>query len=386
MDFKNIRVLLLDGYGRQIPGMLWMLHDLGCEITTLNSSKLDPGYASRYPKHKIVVKGLKDDLSIMEEAIEKEIVSGKYDVVIPITEKATNYIRKNSERLEKYVKVAAAPYESFMRAYDKEETLKVCQEIGVPCPWTRMDNETVEEYLTKVKFPLALKPRKGTGSIGFRKVDSKEDLMQLIDSGAVVPDEYVIQEYIPQDDIQYVVYMFVDQNGEVKSSLTAAKKRWFPIDGGSMCLGEAVDRPDLVEYSKKLLNGINWTGYCQVGYINDPRDNVPKILEINGRVPASVKLCYLCGCNIAQQLIEFAYGEEVTAFSTDIKNGIKLRYFQTDFLWFLKSKNRFKSKPSWFNPSNTKDYIFSWRDPWPFFAYSLRGMFSYKKEMKKRER
>ena len=386
MDFKGLKVLLLDGFGRQIPGMLRQLHEIGCEVTTLNSSRLDPGYASRYPKHKIVIKGLKDDSEILEEAVEAEITSGKYDVVIPITDKSTDYVTKNEERFGSFVKIAAAPYSAFIKAYDKEETLRVCQEIGVPCPLTRMDDETVEEYVAKAKFPLALKPRKGTGSIGFRKVDTPEELFELISSGAVIPEQYVIQEFIPQDDIQYVVYMFVDRNGETKSSLSVAKRRWFPVDGGSMCLGQAVDRPDLVEYSKKLLNGVNWTGYCQVGYINDPRDNVPKILEINGRIPASVKICHLCGANIAQQLIEFAYGEEVTPFTTDIRNGIKLRYFQTDFLWFLKSKNRFKSKPSWFNPLNTKDYIFSWRDPWPFFAYSLRGLFSYKKEMKKRKR
>ena len=386
MDFKGIRVLLLDGFGRQIPGLLTQLHDLGCHVTTISASKLDPGNASRYPKKKIVVKGIKDDLDILHATIREQIMSDNYDVVIPITEKSTDYILQNAEEFKKHIKIAAAPYESFIRAYDKEETLKVCQEIGVPCPLTRMDNETVEQYLEKVKFPLALKPRKGAGSIGFKKVDNKEQLMELIDTGAIIPEQYVIQEFIPQNDIQYVVYMFIDNEGEVKSAMTAAKRRWYPIDGGSMCLGQAVERPDLVEYSKKLLKGINWKGYCQVGYINDPRDNTPKILEINGRIPASVKLCYLCGCNIAQQLIEFAYGEEVTEFKSDIRNGIKLRYFQTDLLWFIKSKNRFKAKPSWFNNFNTKDYIFSWKDPLPFFSYSLRGMLNYDKEMKKRKR
>ena len=365
MDFKNLRVLVLDGYGRQIPGMLWQLHDLGCHITTLNSSKLDPGFSSRYPHKRFVVHGLKDAL--------------------PVTEKATNYIAKNAVKF-KEVKIASAPYDAFIRAYDKEETLKVCQEIGVPCPWTRMDNETIDEYLNKAKFPLAVKPRKGTGSIGFRKVETKEELFELIESGLVIPEEYVIQEFIPQDDIQYVCYMFLDKNGELKSSMTAAKRRWFPIDGGSMCLGQAVERPDLIDYSLKLLKGIGWSGFCQVGYINDPRDNVPKVLEINGRIPASVKICYLCGSNIMQQLIEFAMNEEVTAFDTDIHNGVSLRYFQTDFLWFLKSKQRFKSKPSWFNFTNSKDYIFSIKDPFPFFSYSFKGLVNYDKEMKKRER
>lgn len=386
MDFSKVRVLVLDGFGRQIPGMLRQLHDIGCQVTTVSSSKLDPGYASRYPHKKIVVKGIKNDVDLLAKTVDELVFSDEFDVIIPVTDISTDYVSKSREKYEGHVKVAAAPYEAFINAYDKEKTLIACEKVGVPCPLTRTDDETVEEYVKRAKFPLALKPRKGTGSIGFRKVETKEELEELIASGKVVPEQYVIQEFIPQDDIQYVTYMFVDGDGEVKSVMTAAKRRWFPVDGGSMCLGQAVDRPDLEEYSKKLLQAIGWSGFCQVGYINDPRDNVPKILEINGRIPASVKICYLCGCNIMQQLIEFALGEPVTAFKTDIRKGISLRYSQTDFLWFLKSKNRFKSKPSWFKITNTKDYIFSIADPWPYFAYSIKGMRNYDKEMEKRKR
>lgn len=386
MNFKGLRVLVLDGYGRQIPGILKQLHDLECCITTISCSKLDPGYASKYPTVRLLSSGFKENLDEMEKVIDRELCSGKYDVVIPVLEPSTNFITKNSEKYSKNVKIAAAPYKAFIKAYDKEETLKVCQQVGVPCPLTRMEDESVDDYLIKAKYPLALKPRKGTGSMGFRRVNTKDELLDLIKNGTVNPDEYVIQEYIPQNDIQYVTYMFIGADGETKSAMTAAKLRWFPIDGGSMCLGEAVDRPDLIKYSEKLLKGIGWRGFCQVGYINDPRDNVPKILEINGRIPASVKICYLCGCNIMKQMIEDSYNEPVTKYKTDIHGGIRLRYAQTDFLWFLKSRNRFSSKPSWFDRMNTKDYIFGWDDPWPYFAYSLKGVLRYKKDMEKRKR
>lgn len=386
MKFEDLNVLVLDGYGRQIPGILKQLYDLKCNITTVSCSRLDPGYASRYPSKKLISKGFKDDIDEMEKFIFDQLTSDNYDVVIPVLEPSTDYITRNATLFSKHVKIAAAPYEAFIKAYDKEETLKVCQELEIPCPLTRMDTETVEEYLKRAKYPLALKPRKGTGSIGFRRVDTREELLKLITDGTIDPDQYVIQEFIPQNDIQYVTYMFIGADNEIKSAMTAAKLRWFPIDGGSMCLGEAVERPDLVEYSRKLLNGIGWRGFCQVGYINDPRDNTPKILEINGRIPASVKICYLCGCNIMQQMIENAYDEPVTVFQTDIHNGIKLRYAQTDLLWFIKSSNRLSSKPSWFNRKNTRDYIFDAKDPWPYFSYSLKGLFRYKSDMKKRER
>ena len=46
MDYKGTRVLVLDGFGRQVPAILKELHDLGCVITTLNEKKLDVGYSS----------------------------------------------------------------------------------------------------------------------------------------------------------------------------------------------------------------------------------------------------------------------------------------------------------------------------------------------------
>jgi hypothetical protein len=54
MNFKGLRVLVLDGYGRQIPSIICQLRELKCHITTISCSKLDPGYASKYPDKKLI--------------------------------------------------------------------------------------------------------------------------------------------------------------------------------------------------------------------------------------------------------------------------------------------------------------------------------------------
>ncbi len=50
MSFKGLRVLVLDGYGKQLGIILESLHKMGCITTTVNCSKLDVGYVSRYPE------------------------------------------------------------------------------------------------------------------------------------------------------------------------------------------------------------------------------------------------------------------------------------------------------------------------------------------------
>ena len=214
MEYKGKRILVLDGYGRQIPAILSELHELGCVVTTLNDRKLDVGYSSRFPDFKIVERGIREDGALLRQVIEREVISGKYDVIFPILEKSTDILlQMKDEGMCEHVKVIAAPREAFLQAYDKELTMKVCQENHIPCPRTKMDNETMDEYLSKVKFPLACKPRKGSGAAGFKKVESREELEKYIAAGVIDVSKYVIQEYIPQTDYRYGSRVMLDKNG-----------------------------------------------------------------------------------------------------------------------------------------------------------------------------
>ena len=73
--YAGKRVLLLDGFGRQIASILQQLHRLGCIVTTMCESKLDVGYTSRYPRKRIVVRGIREDSDIYRAAIEQELAN-----------------------------------------------------------------------------------------------------------------------------------------------------------------------------------------------------------------------------------------------------------------------------------------------------------------------
>lgn len=384
-EFKGVRVLVLDGYGRQIPSILQQLHDLECVITTVNSSKLDCGYTSRYPKYKIVCSGCKHDMEALKQLLDKEIKSGKYDVVFPMLEPSTDVCLVNRAVYDKYVKIIAAPEVAFRRAEDKQQTMMACMDNGIPCPITKRDSETFEEYISKVGYPIAVKPRKGTGSVGFHCVNNDRQMQELRKNG-FKDEENVIQEYIPQTDTQYIGFFMLDQNHELKTAIICDKHRWYPVDGGAASFVTTVNRPDLVEYGYKLLKAIEWEGEAHLDFIGDPREKgVAKVMEINGRIPASIKMCPTVGVPIVKQELQYVFYQPV---DTCLKYpfGYGLRYIQTDFLWLLKSPNRFKSKPSWFDFRNSKDFIWNIKDPVPFLSYSLSHVLTLKEDMKKRKR
>lgn len=385
MDYKNIKVLLIDGSSRQLLPILYDIKELGCHVTTLNSSKLDNGYVSRYPDEKLIVKNGKASRDIFNKAIDSEICSGKYDVVVPFGDASTDYITINEDKYGPLAGLACAPRTSFAQAYNKQRTFEKCLEAGVPCPLTRQDGQDVEDFLKEARFPIIIKPRRGTGSIGFRKIETANILRSLIAEGRVNPDDYVIQECVVNFKIRYYANVFIDKQGVVKSVVSGITTRWFPVDAGAGSMCVTAKLPEIIDNSIRLLTAMNWRGFAQVDYMLDPYDNIPKIIEINGRIPAGVKTNRMAGVSLGRQLVEYALGEEVTDYKMEFKENVVTRCMQTDFLWFLKSPDRFRCKPSWFRFWRSYDTIFSIKDPLPFFTYSIQHMSTMREDIKKRK-
>ena len=312
--------------------------------------------------------------------------SEHYDVTIPLTDFSATMLSRYKSEFEKYTHVAVNDLDVFQRAGDKLNTMIACMDNNIPCPKTLRNANSVEEIINSgLKYPFVIKPRVGYGSIGFHCIHNENELRQNFESCVKSFGSMLVQEYIPQTDIQYKCEVFIDGNGDVKSAVVFDKTRWYPIDGGSTCCSASVDRPDIVASSVKLLKSIGWRGYGDVDLIQDPRDKVAKVMEVNPRITASVKVCFAAGVDFARQIVEYETGREVTNYPT-YETGKVLRYMHTDLLWFIESPNRFKAKPSWFSWKHTTDQIWNPRDPLPWFTYTIQGFAKFGTEKKKRKR
>jgi predicted ATP-grasp superfamily ATP-dependent carboligase len=384
MKWQGKRILVLEGYARQSLALVKAFSLLGCEVSALCSSKLDVCYSSKYTKHKIL--GVCDRTKEAEttKEIRRLLKTRKFDMVVPTVDFSAAILSKHKTEFSQYAKIMSNDWNIYQLAGDKNKTMKICDEIGIPHPKTVQDVDSIEKVLnSKITFPIVVKPCIGYGAIGFKRINSEDELRSFIFSCQNELKNYVFQEYIPQTDIQFECAMFVDNNNEVKTGLVFSKNRWFPIHGGSSTLNITVDRPDIVENCTKLLQAINWRGPADIDLIQDPRDGEAKIMEINPRVSGSVKITFNAGVDQARQMLELCFGKEVTLYKNyDI--GKRLRCSQTDFLWFVKSPNRFKSNPSWFSNKNTSDQIFDLKDPLPWLTFSIQKLLQLKTEMGKR--
>lgn len=385
MENTGKSVLLLESFSRQVLPIATGFSKLGWQVITLNASRLDLGNATRFADRKMIMdRALLEDEAGLFSTVETLLERQKIDLIVPLSDFSANVLARNKDRLKDRTALAVNDLDVFSTAYDKLQTMALCQDNGIPCPITLLSPKTIAD-IEQLGYPLVVKPRSGCGSIGFHVLNDRAALLDFMKTMQDPFSPMLYQQYIPQTGTQYNVHMFLDEKQDVQTLITAEKVRWFPIDGGASTLCRTIDRPDIAEMCTKLLKKMKWVGYCDVDLILDPRDKVPKIIEVNARISANVKLCYACGVDIAAQLSACYQGQAVPAYQIITKEH-RLRCLHMDILWFIKSPARFRTRPSWFDFRHTTDQIFSLTDPLPFFTFSLQSIGKYRSAMKLRKR
>lgn len=381
--FAGRRILLIDGGSRQVLPMIKGFSMHGCHVSVYCSSKLDVGYVYKYTDKKVMGVFDHSDVDSTYSGIKAEIEKGEYDLVVPMNDFAATILSEHKEELSKFAYIAVNSNEKFTLASDKQKTMQICMDNGIPCPKTALFSDISGFCDDGWNYPLVIKPRSGYGANGFSKVENREELERLFVLTEKKFGASLVQEYIPQSSSQYQVEMVMGRDGECKCFVLMDKLRWYPINGGSSTINVTVKDDKIKSDCIALMKKIGWVGYASLDLIRDPRDGVAKILEINPRINGTAKICFRCGVDLALLLLEEAEGGEMTEFP-DYPEGVYLRYIHMDFLWFLKSKERFSAKPSFFSFKNTVDEIFSWEDLKPFFVYSITSFGKLFNDKKKR--
>ena len=307
------------------------------------------------------------------EEVRKEISTGLYDLVIPMQDFYATILSKHKEELSKYANIYVNDWAVYRKAIDKLDTMMLCMDNNIPCPRTAVVKSASEIDDSQWQYPLVIKPRTGFGAKGFNVAQNREE---LIEHFALTEQKFgpsLIQEYIPQTGAQYQVELLIDKHGDCKAFVLMDKVRWYPIVGGSSTMNVTLHDDAIKENCLRLMKAIGWRGYASLDVIRDPRTGEAKIMEINPRMNGTAKICYFCGVDLAEIILQDAYDQKVTDMQ-EYPDGMGLRYFHMDLLWFLKSKNRFSCKPSWFSMKNTVDEIFAWEDLRPGIVFAISAV------------
>ena len=370
--------LILDAEMQCALPVLEALRRRGFDVTAGSHKRVNMGFFSRYPNRRVVYPPPQRLPVEFVARIVELARAHRYDFILPTDDVSSELLTAHRDRLERYAPLAVAPYETFMKARDKSKTLQIAIDNDLPCPKTFFpERESIDAIAQRASYPVLVKANISSGARGILPVQKKEELKGTYEKVKATYGECHIQEYVPKGGAQYKADLFLDDRQDLKAAMVYSKLRYFPVNGGSSVVNRTVFYPEIIDIAYRLLRAMNWRGFADFDFITDPRDGVPKIMEINPRIPACFRITLAAGIDFPSMIASLAMGGKVAKVD-GYKRDVYLRYFPLDVLWFLKSPERFRAQPSFFKffGRDLSDQIISLRDPGPMLGFCLENFIS----------
>ena len=252
---------------------------MGLNVIAASEHKYCCGFSSRAAKQTIRYPSPNANEQAWLEFILNYIKHHDIEAIIPLAED-TYRVAKYQDQIRQHTNLLLPPYETFMKGWDKIPTMKVAQQVNCPVPLTWFPaDEPLCEIAANAVYPLLIKPAISCGARGLKICESPDELEEHFPKIVKDYGECFVQEYIPQDGMQYKCAMILDEFHEVISVFVYAKLRYYPIKGGSSTLNKSVYMPNIIADCTKVAKRLKWVGPCDFDLITDPRDNVIKLME-----------------------------------------------------------------------------------------------------------
>lgn len=160
--------------------------------------------------------------------------------------------------------------------FDKWALFQYLTEKGIPTPLTFHSLDAFKEALSqgRIAFPVFIKPRDGSGSVGAHRVDDMQRLEEDWHSGA---HDYIIQELMTQGDCDADVYVDAVSHRVVRAF---TKRKIETRIGGASKTISFLD-PKLFDFIERVVDAFEFSGPLDMDFFI--RDGHYELSEINPR-------------------------------------------------------------------------------------------------------
>ena len=244
----------------------------------------------------------------------------KIDALFSLNDLELPILAENKERFEAIgVKVVVSDPKVIDIAFDKYKTAQWVENLGLTAPKTYVRLEDCKKALEagEIAFPLFMKPRWGSGSIGLESIADMEELdiyygllmkkiKKTILATASVGDEYImIQEKLTGSE--FGLDIMNDLNGK---NIGVSVKQKLAMRAGETDKAVTVDLPEVREMGRKIGGALGHIGNLDVD-IMQRADGAYCVLELNPRFGGGFPFSYEAGVNFPKALIQMINGESV---------------------------------------------------------------------------
>jgi predicted ATP-grasp superfamily ATP-dependent carboligase len=363
------RVLLTDGHWAKTLAAARSLGQKGIEVTVGESTWIATTFFSRFCGRRWVYPSPYFQPEAFLEEMLRELRRRPYEALFPMEERTMLLLAQHRQEVERYTRLPVHEIAFLDRARRKDEVLKLAGELGIPAPRTFYPGpgKAIRELSPEWPCPAVIKPRLGSGSAGIAYVRERKDLWPAYQR---VHRHYpwpLVQEFIPPGGAAVGVSFLFDENHEPVAHFTHKRIREYPVSGGPSTLRESIADPSVEKLAEKILRALEWFGVAMVEFRYDPRDGLPKLMEINPRFWGSLPLAVYAGADFPYWLYCLGTGRSIPPIQK-YALGKRCRWILPgDLLHFFKNPRRFQMTPSFFRlfEKNTAHDFFSWSDPGP---------------------
>ena len=384
-------VFITDGHWRKSLAAVRGLGIKGLRVTVGESTCLATAAFSRYCHRRVVYPSPLRKPGEFVEFLYEVVSRNAYQLLLPMEEETLGLLCRHRSEFARKTYLPVVPYEKFEFARRKDKVLQLAEAKGIPVPrtWYIEEISQLDELKEKLPYPVVIKPRKGSGAAGIAyPANAQAFLADYLRVHRYAPFP-LVQEQIPHEGPGYGASFLFDEGGRVKASFVHRRLREYPVTGGASTLRESVRRDDVRDMALTLLKALDWFGVAMVEFKLDPRDGIPKLMEINPRFWGSLALAIACGVNFPYLIYRLSLGERFEPVE-QYALGKKCRWLLPgDFLHFIHNPRRGRLLPQFFHfrDGNTAYDILSLKDPLPAIGRILTLLtLLYDRDMKTRLR
>lgn len=244
----------------------------------------------------------------------------KIDALISLNDLELPILAENKTKFEAMgVTVIVSDSEVIDICFDKYKTAQWVEYIGLNAPKTYVTLASAKEALAKgeIAFPLFMKPRWGSGSIGLETIDDMEELdiyyhllmkkiKKTILATASVGDEYImIQEKLTGKEFGLDVMNDLEGN-----NVAVSVKQKLAMRAGETDKAITVDLPEVREMGATIGRNLKHIGNLDVDIMQRANGEYC-VLELNPRFGGGYPFSYEAGVNMPKAILQWLKGEKI---------------------------------------------------------------------------
>ncbi|WP_300526850.1 ATP-grasp domain-containing protein [Maricaulis sp.] len=307
-----------------------------------------------------------------------------FDIVVPVTDRATRLLAGYRAALPKSVTVMSPDPDIVARCVSKTRMAELCRTEKVPvADYLPVANlSQLKRACESLGYPLVVKPT-GEGQFVFgHKVITLDSPADLDREFAAWPAEHahlLVQRRLSGNRINHY---FVAWGGDILTACAIEVERTDRADGSGYAVEgiSITPRPDLVDQTEALVEALNYTGVGCAQFMTARDSDQTSFLEINPRLGANIAGAEAAGADIAKTLLDLTLGRDIALSEepwSHARTGVRYHWAKGDFsgwVWRLRQGAGLGASLAGalrilrgMIRSNV-DLVFSWRDPVPGLA------------------